>query len=108
MTTMNQIPSALFLRPTYPVPFNVLYMRAEKKPPTLPKRMNSTKKAVMKLPRLAGERNPKAAKEMVEKDIQKHWMPLPITTENSKGQAGGEREGERGSTNENNEDNEGQ
>lgn len=61
----------LLLR-TYPVPFNVLYMRAEKKPPTLPNRMNSTKKAVMKLPRLAGERNPKAAKEMVEKDIQKH------------------------------------
>ena len=36
-----------------------------------------------------GDKNPKAAKQIVENDIQKHWTPLPTMTEKINGHAGG-------------------
>jgi hypothetical protein len=61
-------------------PLNVLYNLAEVNPAKAPIRTNKSNIPIMMLPRLAGDRNPTAAKTIRKKAQMISCMPVPTTT----------------------------
>ena len=73
------------------VPLRVLCRNAEEKPAGTPMKTKSRSIAVMRPPRLAGERKPRTAKAIVMTDMVRVCTPVPTLTESSIGIGGGRK-----------------
>mmetsp|Transcript_5985 Transcript_5985/g.11435 ORF Transcript_5985/g.11435 Transcript_5985/m.11435 type:complete len:200 (+) Transcript_5985:576-1175(+) len=73
------------------VPWNILNMRADACPAKIPISANKSNIAVMRPPRLAGERNPKTANTRVTTVIPMSCTPVPVYTVSAPNAAGGRK-----------------
>ena len=89
MPTKRQEVSRMFF--FHSVPLSVLCRKAEEKPAGTPMNTKSSSIAVIRPPRLAGERNPSTANAMVMTDIVRVCTPVPTLTESSIGIGGGRK-----------------